>query len=127
MKKLLVLLAFGILLLGCTQSGGGAPAGGQPSGGEQPSGGGAGGTGGSGASVTIQGFAFSPADLTVAKGATVTWTNQDSVPHTVKFGDGTVSPTLNKGESYSRTFSDAGEFSYICGIHPSMTGKVKVS
>ncbi|MEW6035512.1 MAG: cupredoxin family copper-binding protein [Candidatus Micrarchaeota archaeon] len=123
MKKLLVLLAFGILLLGCTQSGGGAPAGGQPSGG----GAGSGGSGGSGTSVTIQGFAFSPADLTVAKGTTVTWTNQDSAPHTVKFGDGTESPTLSKGQSYSRTFSEAGEFSYICGIHPSMTGKVKVS
>src|SRR5579864_3398884 len=36
-----------------------------------------------GASVTIQNFAFSPAVLKVALGATVTWTNKDSVAHTV--------------------------------------------
>ncbi len=85
------------------------------------------GGGTAGASVAIRGFKFSPADLTVAKGTTVTWTNQDSVPHTVKFGDGTESPTLSQGQSYSRSFDEAGEISYVCGIHPSMSGKIDVS
>ncbi|MEW6036465.1 MAG: DUF4382 domain-containing protein [Candidatus Micrarchaeota archaeon] len=83
--------------------------------------------GGSSPSVTIQDFAFSPADLTVSKGTTVTWTNQDNAPHSVIFGDGIVSPTLGKGQSYSRTFDEEGEFSYSCGIHTSMSGRIEVS
>jgi plastocyanin len=55
----------------------------------------------------------------------VTWTNFDSVTHTVRFDDG-ESPVIGNGGTYSKTFSDAGTFDYICGIHPSMRGKVVV-
>ncbi|MEV5509495.1 cupredoxin domain-containing protein [Streptomyces orinoci] len=76
--------------------------------------------------VTIAGFAFSPSTLTVTKGTTVTWTNNDSVSHTVT-GSGLNSPTLSPGDSYSFTFNSSGTFSYICTIHPSMHGTVVVN
>jgi plastocyanin len=56
----------------------------------------------------------------------VTWTNTDAdTPHTVKFTDA-ASGMLNKDVSYSRMFSAAGEYTYQCGVHPYMTGKVIV-
>ncbi len=79
----------------------------------------------SSATVTIQGYAFQPKDVTVDKGGTVTWTNQDSVVHDVKFSD-SESPNLKKGQSYSKTFDKAGTFDYVCDIHPTMKGRVIV-
>jgi len=76
--------------------------------------------------VSIKGFAFNPAATTVNMGMTVTWTNEDSVPHALKFDDGTASPVLSTGQSYSRTFDKAGDYPYICSIHTSMKGSVKV-
>jgi len=75
--------------------------------------------------VNIQNFAFDPASLTVKKGATVTWTNNDSAPHRIK-SDTFNSPQLNSGQSFSFTFTTAGSFDYSCSIHPSMTGKIIV-
>jgi plastocyanin len=77
------------------------------------------------APVEIRNFAFDPHEVRLAKGGTVTWTNNDSVTHTVSFG-GVQSPGFGNGGTYSRTFNDTGTFDYICGIHPSMTGKVVV-
>lgn len=79
--------------------------------------------------ITAQNFAFSPAVVTVKMGTTVTWTNEDSAPHTVADkpnGDMFKSNTLNQGQSYSFTFNKAGEYDYFCTIHPNMTGKVIV-
>jgi len=79
-------------------------------------------------SVEIKGFAFDPATITVAKGTTVTWTNMDTVAHTVVATDNAFSSeTLEKGQSYAYTFNDIGTFEYKCGIHPSMSGKVIVT
>ncbi|MFA5004271.1 MAG: cupredoxin family copper-binding protein [Candidatus Saccharimonadales bacterium] len=81
-------------------------------------------------SVTIEGFAFSPADITVKKGSTVTWTNKDSATHTVTENDGQTGPdsgNLANGKSYSFTFATTGTFKYHCAIHPSMTGTVTVT
>ncbi len=81
-------------------------------------------------SVSIQNYAFSPAAVTVKKGATVTWTNKDTVGHTVTESDGQSGPsssTLNQGQSYSYTFGTAGTFHYKCTIHPYMTGTVTVT
>lgn len=79
------------------------------------------------AAVTIGNFAFSPATLTIHKGATVTWTNNDGVPHTVT-GDngGPTSSALGQGQSYSYTFNTVGSFPYHCSIHPSMKATVQV-
>lgn len=76
--------------------------------------------------IDIMDFAFNPDTITVAKGTTVTWTNKDSAPHTVK-GTAFTSETLNQGQSYSYTFNEAGTFDYQCSIHPSMRAKVIVT
>jgi plastocyanin len=77
------------------------------------------------ASVEISNFAFNPAKLTVKKGATVTWTNNDQAPHAIK-SESFNSDILQSGEKYSMTFGDAGVFNYSCSIHPSMTGQIIV-
>ena len=77
--------------------------------------------------VTIQGFKFTPADVTVKLGDTVVWTNQDSAPHTVESADGVLkSDELSTGDTYSWTAKKAGTHDYKCGIHPSMHGSVTV-
>lgn len=80
------------------------------------------------AEVTIEGFAFRPADVTVRVGTTVAWANRDDAPHSVQWADGTpTSETLTSGGApYERTFDTPGTFAYACGIHPSMTGSVIV-
>ena len=78
--------------------------------------------------VTIKDFAFDPGDLTVAKGTKVTWKNDDSATHRIKSGDGSFdSKDLKNGDSFDHTFDTAGSFDYICGIHPSMKGKITVT
>ncbi len=78
-------------------------------------------------SVSIVNFAYSPEALSVNTGDSVTWTNKDAAPegHDVT-GDGLDSGLMNQGDTYSFTFEDAGSYSYICSIHPSMTGSVEV-
>ena len=70
-------------------------------------------------------YVFSPSSLTVAAGDTVTWTNNGTEPHDVT-GSGLASGTLQSGQGYSHTFASAGNFSYICSIHPFMKGSVTV-
>ena len=78
--------------------------------------------------VKIDNFSFGPATLTVPVGATVTWINQDDVPHTVVSAEGKEfkSPPLDTDEKFSYTFAKAGTFTYFCSVHPKMTGKVIV-
>jgi plastocyanin len=81
----------------------------------------------SGNAVIISGFAFDPATITIKVGDTVTWTNQDSVVHTVAADDKSwASDNLAKGATYSHTFDTAGTFTYLCGVHPTMKGTVIV-
>jgi amicyanin len=75
--------------------------------------------------VSIENSAFNPETLTVKAGATVTWTNNDSVTHNIK-SDSFNSPQMAKGDTYSFTFDTKGTFDYSCGIHPSMKGKIIV-
>lgn len=78
--------------------------------------------------VSIQGFAFSPATLTVPRGTTVVWTNADNAPHTATSENGPFdSPVLNQGGTFSFTFNSSGMFQYHCDIHPSMRGTVVVT
>jgi plastocyanin len=82
----------------------------------------------SGNAVTIQNFSFQPGTITVKVGTTVTWTNQDTIGHTVTLDDGSAtSGTLEHGQTYNQTFSKAGTFAYHCKIHPSMTATVTVT
>lgn len=87
----------------------------------------------SSASVTIENFAFNPDGVTVPAGTTVTWTNQDDVPHTVTAGtpdapdaDLFASGNLGNGDTFSYTFDEAGTFDYFCENHNSMRGTVTV-
>lgn len=77
--------------------------------------------------VTIENFAFSPAELTVPAGTTVVWTNNDSGQHTVVGDDDLSSPRLGQADTYEHTFTTAGTYAYACGIHPSMRGTVVVT
>lgn len=75
--------------------------------------------------VSIANFAFDPAQITVAAGSTVAWTNNDSVPHTVTAQDGAFdSGILDPGASFSWTFAQPGSFAYLCQLHPQMQGSV---
>ena len=77
-------------------------------------------------SVTIDNFTFAPAELTVKVGTTVTWTNHDDIPHTVVSAGKFRSKTLDTDNSFSFTFTAAGDYKYFCSLHPHMTGMIKV-
>ena len=65
--------------------------------------------------------------MTIAAGGSVTFRNDDDRAHTVTANDGAFnSCTIPEGASWKRTFKEAGTFSYLCAIHPEMTGKVVV-
>jgi plastocyanin len=77
--------------------------------------------------VKIDNFSFGPATLTVAAGATVTWTNRDDIPHTVVSTDKVFkSKVLDTDEKFSYTFTKAGTYAYFCSVHPKMTGSIVV-
>jgi plastocyanin len=76
--------------------------------------------------VSIDNFTFAPAQLTVKVGATVTWTNHDDIPHTVVSAGKFRSKTLDTDDSFSFTFTAAGDYKYFCSLHPHMTGMIKV-
>lgn len=70
---------------------------------------------------------FSPKEITVSVGDTVTWTNKDDVPHTVTAYDKSFDSKLFKGEeSWSHTFTKPGRYEYYCSPHPWMKGVVIV-
>ncbi len=78
-------------------------------------------------SITIKGFAFLPATVTVKAGTKVTWTNQDGAAHTVETADGYLrSDDLAQGQSYSKVMDKPGTYAYFCGIHKSMRGTITV-
>jgi plastocyanin len=78
--------------------------------------------------VDIRDFAYSPNLIEIAAGDTVTWTNQDEVPHTATGEDRDVlqSGTITPGASFSQDFPEAGEFGFFCEFHPNMMGTIVV-
>jgi len=81
-----------------------------------------------GGAVTVDNFTFVPPVLRVKAGTTVTWTNHDDIPHSI------VCPALNvhshaldTNDAFNFTFTQAGTFAYVCGLHPFMHGQVVVS
>jgi plastocyanin len=79
-----------------------------------------------GGTVRMAGLAFAPGTLTVARGATVVFDNEDTAPHTVTARSGGVdSGVIDPGRQFSLTISDG--FDYFCSIHPSMTAKIAVT
>jgi plastocyanin len=75
--------------------------------------------------VNISNYAFDPQTVTINKGDTVIWTNQDSMAHTAT-GKDFDSGKLDKGASFKFTFKDAGTYDYVCSYHASMKGQVIV-
>jgi len=84
--------------------------------------------------VTIKSSGFSPQNLTIKAGETVTWINNDTVDHTV---NSAVHPThllypplnlgvIKPGDKKSLTFPDAGTYKYHDHLNPSLTGSVTV-
>jgi plastocyanin len=80
----------------------------------------------SGNSVSIMNFSFSPNSLTVKVGTKVTWTNHDSVTHTVTANQGAFNSPVLPGNSFSFTFTKAGTYAYHCMIHPYMMATIVV-
>ena len=76
--------------------------------------------------VTIDNFTFSPAELKLKVGDTVTWTNHDDIPHTVVSAGKFRSKAMDTDNSFSFTFTSAGDYKYFCSLHPHMTGMIKV-
>ena len=83
--------------------------------------------------VTGAGF-YSPLNLEIPVGTTVTWVNDDSVPHNIQSTDkkGVViqlfnSPPLNTGDRFEFTFEEEGVYNYYCSFHPWRVGLVTVS
>src|SRR5215210_7886394 len=89
-------------------------------------------------SSSLTDTAYQPNPIQVSVGNTVTWTNNDSQPHTVTSGSNgqpdnkfnsspNFSPLLNPGQTFSFTFTQAGTYPYFCMLHPNMVGTVSVS
>ena len=81
------------------------------------------------ANVAVQGSAFSPTQVDITSGGSVTWTFQDVIEHNVTFETaGAPSNTGNQssGATATRTFTTAGTYPYHCSIHSSMQGTVVV-
>jgi amicyanin len=76
--------------------------------------------------VTIDNFTFAPAELKVKVGDTVTWTNRDDIPHTVVSAGKFRSKAMDTDNTFSFTFTSAGDYKYFCSLHPHMTGMIKV-
>lgn len=76
--------------------------------------------------VTISGMQFVPADLTVAVGDVVVWTNQDYFPHTVTAAGAFDSKNIESKATWRLTADHAGTFAYGCTLHPSMKGTLTV-
>jgi plastocyanin len=89
-------------------------------------------------SSSLTDTAYQPNPVQVSVGDTVTWTNDDTQPHTVTSGqnaqpDGrfdsspNFNPLMAPGQTFSHTFTEAGEYPYYCALHPNMVGTVSVS
>ena len=88
-------------------------------------------------SSTLAENAFQPDPVQVSIGETVTWINDDSQPHTVTSGSNGIPdnkfnsspnfiPLMAPAATFSHTFTEAGEYPYLCLLHPNMTGTVSV-
>jgi amicyanin len=79
------------------------------------------------AEVKIDNFTFAPQSMTIKAGTTVTWTNEDDIPHTVvATAKAFKSKVLDTDDKFSFTFATAGTYEYFCSLHPHMTGTIVV-
>jgi plastocyanin len=79
------------------------------------------------AEITLENYAFEPAELHVSPGEEVVFKNEDDVNHTVTADDASFdSGALAPGESYTYTFDSPGECGFHCEYHPNMVGRIVV-
>ena len=79
------------------------------------------------ARVSISQFKFEPAEISLARGGTVTWVNADAEEHTVTATDRSyTSSGLEPDQTFSHRFSAPGTYQYFCALHPHMTATVVV-
>ena len=77
--------------------------------------------------ISISNFAFAPVETTIHVGTTVVFKNDDDTIHSVLADDGSFhSEALDSGDEFKFTFAKSGVFSYHCGLHPFMQGKIIV-
>jgi amicyanin len=78
-------------------------------------------------SVHIDNFTFTPQEITITRGATVTWVNDDDIPHAIAASDKAFrSKAMDTEEKFSFKFNEPGTYEYFCSLHPHMQGKVIV-
>lgn len=79
--------------------------------------------------VVIKDFSFTPANLTIKAGDTVTWVNQDSAQHSAWESSNNSFDTglLSTGQSAALTFATAGSFNYRCRPHGNMRGAITIT
>ena len=77
---------------------------------------------------------FTPSSVSIMKGDTVVWSNDDTAAHTITSGSPANGPSgmfdsslLIGGKSFEHTFDSSGSVDYFCMVHPWMTGSVQVS
>jgi plastocyanin len=82
-------------------------------------------------SVLITNFAFEPNQLNISVNSSVIWTNEDAAPHNIVSDKGAPeeikSDLFSKGQSFEFNFTKAGLYPYHCGVHPAMTGTIRVA
>jgi len=76
--------------------------------------------------VTIEATSYKPETMTVKKGESVTWVNKDPFPHTVTAAGNFDSKSIAANGRWTYRTTKAGEFPYICTLHPNMKGMIKV-
>jgi plastocyanin len=135
MRKLLVLM-LACLALGLVACGGddddddGGGGGGGAATTEEPAGGG----GGGGANVSLKDIQFDPKDITVKAGETITFTNDESIPHDVHKQSGpggnfSSGPDggMQQGDTFELKLDKPGKYDYVCHVHaPGMAGTITV-
>ena len=132
MRKLLVLmlvcLALGLVACGGDDDDDGGGGGGGAATTEEPAG------GGGGAQVSLKNIQFSPKNLTVKAGETITFTNDESIPHDVHKqsgpgGDFASGPDggMQEGDTFKLKLDKPGKYDYVCHVHaPGMAGTITV-
>jgi amicyanin len=124
-------LALGLVAAGCGDDDGGDSGGGSASTTEEPAGGDG---GGGGAQVGMQNIQFDPRDITVKAGETITFTNDEAVPHDVHktsgpgddFSSGDTGG-MQEGDTFELKLDEPGKYDYVCKVHaPGMAGAITV-
>ena len=76
--------------------------------------------------MVIEATQYEPASLVVKRGDTVTWINKDPIPHTVTAAGKFDSRPIAAGKSWKYVAKQAGDYAYICTLHPNMKGTLRV-